>query len=66
MPVIAGYLTAKEAAEKIGVSYEQVTRYLNSGRLKGCRVGREWLVAESAVDKFERPPRGNPNLIKSA
>ena len=62
MSAIAGFLTPAEAAAVIGVSYEQVTRYVNDEKLPSSRIGRQILIPEKAVKMFKRPPKGNPNF----
>jgi len=63
MSQIPGYLTLREAATKIGVSKEQVSRYIKNERLTHVAVGNQYLVPESDVKKFERPDRGNPAFL---
>jgi excisionase family DNA binding protein len=65
MAAIPGYLTTGEVAKLLGVDVSQVCRYINNDMLKAERVGRSWLVAENDAKSFERPPMGNPNLIKN-
>lgn len=62
MSAISGFLTPSEAAAIIGVSYEQVTRYVNQELLPAERIGRQMLIPEKAVKAFKRPPKGNPNF----
>lgn len=66
MSAITGFLTPAEAAEVIGVSYEQVTRYVNNELLPAQRVGRQMLIPEKAVKAFKRPPKGNPNFLEKS
>lgn len=66
MSAIPGFFTAAEAAAHIGVSQAQITRYIQA-HLLGCRrVGRELLLDEKEVRRFQRPPRGNPNFRKNS
>lgn len=64
MSSIPGYLTISEAAEVIGVDGSQVRRYCIDGKLPAVKVGKSWLIKREDVKKFDRPPMGNPNLIK--
>ena len=57
------FATAAEAAEIIGVSHAQVTRYVEKKLLPHARVGQVILIPRAAIAKFRRPPRGNPNLV---
>ena len=62
MSAIQGLLTVYEAAERLGVSHAQVTRYVKQRKLPAKRVGQTILIDEEDVDRFERPPRGNPKF----
>ena len=64
MSAITGMLTVYEAAKVIGVSHAQVTRYVKQGTLPAKRVGQTILIDEEDAASFERPPRGNPNLLQ--
>lgn len=64
MSAIPGYVTATEAAVIIGVDRSQVCRYCKDGTLEAKKVGNYWMIKESAVKKFKRPPMGNPQLLK--
>lgn len=57
---LPGFLHLSEAAEIIGVSHAQVTRYIANNLLDAVVIGREYLVKETDVRNFQRPPRGNP------
>ena len=41
-----------QLSEMLKVSKKAVRSYLISGRLKGCKVGKRWLVHEDAVREF--------------
>lgn len=43
-------LTRKEAAERLGVSYRTVDRFLESGKLKSCKVGRGVRIPISSIN----------------
>ena len=64
MSQIQGLLTVYEAAEIIGVSHAQVTRYVRQGMLPANRVSQTILIDEQAARDFQRPPRGNPKLLQ--
>lgn len=49
MPVV---LTPAEAMDILGVGKNTMYRLLNSGQLKGIRVGRCWRITETALDQF--------------
>ena len=46
LPVV---LTAREAMEILGGGKNTIYRLLDSGALKGFRVGRSWRISESAI-----------------
>ena len=47
----SGYVTVAEAATRLHLSEEQVRRKLRSGKLRGHRVGNQWFVDESSLEK---------------
>lgn len=57
-----GLLTSYEAASFLGRSHSQVCRYVRLNLLPAKRVGNNILIDESALRKFNPPPRGNPNF----
>jgi excisionase family DNA binding protein len=60
---IPGYLTVEEAADLIGVDGSQVRRYCIDKKLPAVKVGKAWLIKRRDVQRFKRPPMGNPNLV---
>lgn len=60
-----GYLTTKEAAEKLGVTVGRVQQFVAEGRLPSIKVGRDRFILESDLDlvserKTGRPPKAKP------
>jgi excisionase family DNA binding protein len=53
-------ITATQAAEIIGISPAMVRVYLQKGRLKGYKPGRDWLVKAHDARAFKRAPVGYP------
>jgi len=49
-----GPVTLYEAAERLGVHYMTVYRYVRTGRLPGRKVGVEWRVDGADLDAFAR------------
>jgi excisionase family DNA binding protein len=45
-------LTAREAARWLGCSVQYVRRLLRSGKLRGSKVGRDWVVEEGEVARW--------------
>jgi excisionase family DNA binding protein len=59
-------VTVKEAAERLGISEQAVTKAIREGRLSGSRVGRgAWEISAGSVDKYtsrcsNRPGEAEP------
>jgi excisionase family DNA binding protein len=51
----AGMITVAEAAKRLNRSIEQVRRYLREGKLKGRRIGNQWFVDETSLNRGEKP-----------
>ena len=45
-------LTPLEVAERLRVNREVVYKWLQSGKMKGIRVGRHWRIRSSDLDAF--------------
>lgn len=45
-------LTPLEVAERLRVNREAVYKWLQSGKMKGVRVGRHWRIRSSDLDAF--------------
>jgi CRP-like cAMP-binding protein len=52
--------TVKETAEKLKLDPSQIRRLLRSGKLKGQKWGRDWMVAEVPSEK---PPRRKSKIV---
>ena len=56
MTAILPYLTAKEAAEEIGLSYARVRKLLKQGRVSGAvKPQRDWMIPTPVI--ITPPPR---------
>lgn len=66
MAKIPGFYTLDEAAEVLGVSRSQVSRYLSreDSPLKAINLGKQKLIEQGSVHKFKRPPMGNPAFLR--
>ena len=55
-------LSTKQAAEELGITQTRVRELLNSGALRGEKLGRSWMVYESSVRERKRkaPTAGRP------
>lgn len=64
-------LSTKQSAQELGISQTRVRELLASGKLKGKRVGRSWVVDAASVyaRSAESPAPGRPargNVPKAA
>lgn len=63
------YVTTKQAAELMGVHYSQIALLLREHRIKGIKMGHDWLVFAPSLEKYTatkspkgRPPKNEPQL----
>jgi excisionase family DNA binding protein len=56
------YLNTHQAGEILGVTAQRVLALIQSGRLPAKKIGRDWLISRSDLDKFEKHPQGNFKL----
>ena len=57
---IEGYLTVKEAALKLGLSYKSVQRHVKNGHLKGTKKGGVYLISQREINNFKPNLAGRP------
>lgn len=55
-----GYLTTKEASEKLSISVRRVIALINCGDLPSERVGRSHLIKESDLELVKDRKPGRP------
>lgn len=73
MKDLTKYVTTREAAELLGVDSSRVRGLLLSDRIKGKKLGHDWLVFRPSLEKYfahkstrGRPPSKRPKIkIKS-
>jgi len=53
--MIRELLGTKEAAKRLGVSPDHLRRLLESGEVKGKKVGRDWIVLKLDYQRKRRP-----------
>ncbi len=54
MNTIPGYITIREAAEKINVSHESIRKAIRKGKLKCRKVGlRTYLIGTKEFERYE-------------
>jgi putative resolvase len=46
------YYTAKELAEMLGLNVMTIYRYINAGKLKAHKIGKEFRIDKSEFDRF--------------
>ena len=59
-------LTTSEAADKLGVSIRAVQIAIKSGRLQAQKMGRDFMIRQSALKEIIRKPAGRPAKPKAA
>jgi excisionase family DNA binding protein len=52
MAELETYWTVEEIAENLKVDQETVRRWLQDGKLKGVKVGKNWRVSTDALAEF--------------
>ncbi len=50
------FLTTKQAAKMLGLDISRVRCFCEEGRL-GQKIGRNWAITESELEKFKTIPR---------
>lgn len=46
------YYTARELADKLSLNVMTIYRYINAGKLKAHKIGKEFRVGHSDFEKF--------------
>ncbi len=46
------YYTAKELAKMLGLNVMTIYRYINAGKLKAYKIGKEFRIDKSEFDRF--------------
>jgi excisionase family DNA binding protein len=62
---VKGYLTTKEAAEKLGISVRRVVALINSGSLPSSQIGRSHVIKESDIKLVQDRKPGRPSKTDS-
>ncbi|MET0626583.1 MAG: helix-turn-helix domain-containing protein [Pyrinomonadaceae bacterium] len=60
-----GYLTTREAAEKLGVTVGRVQQFVAEGRLPSVKIGRDRFVLESDLALVSERKTGRPSKAKA-
>lgn len=53
-------VSAKEAAEILGISRRHVTRLIKAGHLDGRKLERDWIITRSSVLAYKAQKEGKP------
>lgn len=56
------YLNTSQTGEFLGVSVQRVLALIRDQRLPAQKVGRDWLIAQDDLEKFQKRPQGNYKL----
>ena len=57
-----GYLDTQEVANILGYSRQHLRLLIRRGRIEAFRIGRNWLITEEAVEKYQAQ-RGSLSLF---
>ena len=63
-PIPWPWLSAPEAAEKLGVVHRTVIKYCNLGYLEAIKTPLGWHIRAAGVATFEPPKDGRPPKAK--
>ena len=55
--VSAGVLSVNQAAEFLNLDPSRVRKLAKAGRIKADKVGRDWVIKQSELDRFAKIPR---------
>lgn len=62
--MIQGFLTTKQAAERLNVVPSRVRRMILDGVIKAEKIGRDNFIAESEVERLEKLDRKPGRPVK--
>jgi excisionase family DNA binding protein len=51
-------LTLRDAAARLGITADTLRAQVRRGRLRATKLGRDWLVEEAEVARYERTSLG--------
>lgn len=49
--------SVEQVAEKAGITVSLIRRYCREGKIQAQKVGRDWVIAQDALDEFLKTPR---------
>ena len=53
-------ITTKEAAERLAITVRRIQAMIKDGRLKAEKLGRDYLIHESALEEVKERKTGRP------
>lgn len=59
------FLTLRQAAELLGITADTLRAQIHRGRLKASKVGRDWLVDQDELERYERESRRRTSSNKT-
>jgi excisionase family DNA binding protein len=64
---VLALITTTEAASRLGVNQSRVRQLILSGQLPGKKYGRDWMVDEDDLSRYQevRRPVGRPSQMDS-
>ncbi len=65
--MIEGYLTSKQASAKSGISQAHIRLLMETRKLVGLKVGRDWLVETASLEYYmaNRPKPGPKRTLRN-
>jgi len=56
------FLTSQQAAKALGLAHRTVLKYIERGKIKAHKFGRDWQIDAAEVERYrrERKPVGRP------
>jgi excisionase family DNA binding protein len=60
MPEMSKFISTQEAANLLGISPVRVRQLIEAGRLPAQKVGRDWIIEETALATVAERPNGWP------
>lgn len=54
---VRDYLTAQEAAVRLGVTHSLICRWIKKGKIEAEKLGRTYAIKEAEIERFAKEPR---------
>lgn len=59
------WLTTIQAGERLGISRKMIIKLINAGRVVATKVGRDYLIVLSEVEKYQRERKAPGRPVSS-